>query len=73
MNSFYATLKQATQDEWQFLRSSAWDMALVTWIPWLIMALMVALFWQAVPRSLPIAVVDSSHSTISRDIIRKVD
>lgn len=73
MNSFYATVKKAYFDEWQFLRSSAWDMALVSWIPLLIMALMVALFWQAVPRSLPIAVVDSSHSTISRDIIRKVD
>ena len=73
MNSFYASLKQASQDEWRFLRNSTWDLALVTWIPWVAMALMIALFWQAVPRSLPIAVVDSSHSTISRDIVRKVD
>ena len=73
MNSFYATLKKASQDEWQFLHRSPWDLALVTWMPWLAMALMVALFWQSVPRALPIVVVDSSHSTISRDIIRKVD
>lgn len=73
MNSFYSTVRKASHDEWQFLRHSIWDMALVTWIPWLIMALMVALFWQAVPRSVPIVVVDSSHSTVSRDILRKVN
>lgn len=73
MHSFSATIKNAYHDEWQFLQSSTWDKALVTWMPLLIMALMVALFWQAVPRDLPITVVDSSHSTISRDLIRKID
>lgn len=73
MSSFYATVQKACQDEWHFLRHSTWDVALVTWIPWVIMLLMVALFWQAVPRSVPLAVVDASHSTISRDIMRKVN
>src|SRR5690554_2512303 len=73
MPRFYATLKNACQDEWRFLQSSLWDRALVTWIPAVAVILIAALFWQAVPRALPIVVVDSSHSTISRDIIRKVD
>lgn len=73
MPRFYATLKNACQDEWHFLQSSLWDRALVTWIPAVAVILIAALFWQAVPRALPIVVVDSSHSTISRDIIRKVD
>lgn len=73
MNGFYATVKKASADEWYFLRYSTWDMALATWMPWLIMALMVALFIQAVPRSVPVAVVDLSQGTISRDLLRKVD
>src|SRR5690554_245759 len=73
MSNFYSTVKQACLDEWHFLQRSTWDRALVTWMPLVIVAMMVALFWQAVPRALPIVVVDESHSTLSRDILRKVD
>ncbi len=73
MPSFYATLNNACRDEWHFLQRSLWDRALATWIPGIAVILIAALFWQAVPRSLPIIVVDASRSTISRDIIRAVD
>jgi ABC-2 type transport system permease protein len=58
--------------EWQFLCSSPWDMALVTWIPWLSMIIFAAMFYSAVPRSLPIAIVDDSRGPVSRELIRAV-
>lgn len=52
------------------MRSSRWDMALVSWIPLLTLGLFAALFFSAVPRSLPLAVVDHSNSPTSRELVR---
>lgn len=56
--------------ECQFLRGSPWDLALVTWIPCLLLIAMAWMFSAGVPRELPIAVVDLDRSAISRDLVR---
>lgn len=64
------SLVNAMKNEWRFLLGSPADLALATWIPWLIMALLVAMFFSATPRQLPIAVVDDSRGPVAREIIR---
>ena len=48
-------------------------MALISWIPWLAMILFAAMFHSAVPRTLPVAVVDDSRGPVSRELIRALD
>ena len=70
---FRASLRSSARREWQFLCHSPWDMALISWIPWLIMILFAAMFYSAVPRALPVAVVDDSRGPVSRELIRALD
>lgn len=67
---FRFALRASARREWQFLCHSSWDMALISWIPWLAMLLLAAMFFSAVPRSLPVAVVDDSRGPVSRELIR---
>lgn len=67
---FCFALRASARREWQFLCHSTWDMALISWIPWLTVLLLAAMFFSAVPRSLPVAVVDDSRGTVSRELIR---
>ncbi len=67
---FRASLHNSARREWQFLCRSPWDLALITWIPWLTMMLFAVMFHSAVPRALPVAVVDDSRGPVSRDLIR---
>src|SRR5690606_13027066 len=73
MSRFCSVLGAAWRDEWQFLWHSTWDRALISWLTWLILLLFAAMFYSAVPRELPIVVVDPSHSSLSREIIRALD
>ena len=59
--------------ECDFLRRSPWELALATWLPWLLMALLAWLLTSGVPRRLPIAVVDEDHSAMSRELVRMLD
>lgn len=63
-------LRASARREIRFLRNSPWDLALATWIPCFLMIVMAWLFSSAVPRELPIAVVDLDQSTTSRDVVR---
>ena len=54
-------------------RSDRWELALVTVLPLLLMALMMWLFSGSVLRQVPIAVVDLDHSPISRGLARALD
>jgi len=45
------------------LRADPWDLALVTWIPLLLLALFAWMFSAGVPRELPVAVVDLAQLT----------
>lgn len=66
-------VKRAYQDEWRFLQSSFWDRAQVSWIPWLLVGILCAIFMQSVPRALPIVVVDLSQGPISRELVRNLN
>ena len=59
--------------ECEFLRRSPWDLALATWLPCLCLAALAWLLSSAVPRGLPIAVVDEDRSAMSRELIRMLD
>lgn len=55
------------------LRADPWDLALVTWIPLLLLALFAWMFSAGVPRELPVAVVDHDNSAVSRELVRALD
>jgi ABC-2 type transport system permease protein len=55
------------------LLQDRWDLALVTWMPLLALALLAWFFSAGVLRKLPIVVVDRDHSTLSRQLIRMLD
>jgi len=55
------------------LRADRWDLAMVTWIPLLAMALFAWMFASGIPRALPIAVVDHDGSSTSRALVRLLD
>ena len=65
-------LLASARRECRFLRGSPWDLALVTWIPCLLLMAMAWLFSGGVPRELPIAVVDLDRSATSRDLVRQL-
>ena len=65
-------LLASARREWSFLRSSPWDMALASWVPWLLIAAILFVLSAGVLRNLPIAVVDADHSSVSRAVIRKL-
>ena len=67
-----AFLKSAGR-EVAFLRSSPWDLALSTWIPWLLMAIVAWQLSAASPRGLPIALVDTDQSIVGRLIAAKLE
>ena len=55
------------------LRASPWDLAMVTWVPLLAVALMGWIFSAGLPRHLPVGVVDGDHSSLSRQLVRMLD
>ena len=67
--AFAASLRR----ELQHWRSDRWELALVTVLPLLLMALMMWLFSGSVLRQVPIALVDLDHSPTSRGLARAID
>jgi ABC-2 type transport system permease protein len=57
----------------RFLTASFWDLALVTWVPLLLMAVVAIQFSAGVMRDLPIAVVDQDGTAVSRELTRRLD
>ena len=55
------------------LRASPWDLAMVTWVPLLAVALMWWIFLAGLPRHLAVGVVDEDHSSLSRQLVRMLD
>ena len=55
------------------LRASPWDLAMVTWVPLLAVALMWWIFSAGLPRHLAVGVVDEDHSSLSRQLVRMLD
>jgi ABC-2 type transport system permease protein len=67
------TLGNAIGDEIAKLRNDRWLLTIVIWLPLLLSMLLVAIFSAAVPRELPVGVVDLDRSSLSRKFIRYLD
>ena len=59
--------------ETAFLRGSVWDLALVTWLPLLLLAILAVQLSAGVMRNLPIVVVDEDGGGVARDLTRKLE
>jgi len=64
---------RAWSREWSRLRRSPWDLAMLSWVPALGVALLWWLFSAGLPSQLPIGMVDQDHSAISRQLGRLLD
>ncbi|AVO39954.1 ABC transporter permease [Simplicispira suum] len=69
MNSI---VHSARREVWR-LRQSSWDLAMITWVPLLAVALLWWIFSAGVPHDLPIGVQDEDHSALSRQLTRMLD
>lgn len=56
--------------EWRLLLSRPWDLAMVSWVPLLAMALLCWVFTAGQPYRLPVAVWNEDHSSLSRQLER---
>jgi len=63
---FIAGFRGACAREIAYLRTHPWDLALISWLPALVMALAWSIFAQGVNIKLPLAFVDEDHSPGSR-------
>ena len=63
----------AWRREVRFLATHFWDLALVTWVPLLLMAVVAIQLSAGVMRGLPIAVVDEDGTAVSRELTRRLD
>ena len=63
----------AWRREARFLATHFWDLALVTWVPLLLMAVVAIQLSSGVMRGLPIAVVDQDGTAVSRELTRRLD
>ena len=67
------SIVNSAQREAGRLRRSPWDLAMITWVPLLAVALLWWIFSAGVPHGLPIGVQDEDHSTLSRQLTRMLD
>ena len=61
------------KQQWQLIRHHKWLQWSIIWLPLLLAAFLWWIFSAAIVRDLPIGVVDLSHSSLSRTLIRDVD
>ena len=59
--------------ELALLRTRPWDLAMLSWVPLLAVALMWWIFSAGQPTQLPIGVLDQDHSALSRELVRFLD
>jgi len=69
MNSIAKSLSR----EARRLAADPWDLAMVTWVPLLGVALLWWIFSAGLPRHLAVGVVDDDHSSLSRQLVRMLD
>lgn len=69
MNTCLRSARRELARLWQ----SPWDLAMVTWVPVLALALVWWMFSTGVPRQLPVAVLDNDHSALSRQLVHLLD
>ncbi|ODP37074.1 ABC transporter permease [Sphingomonas turrisvirgatae] len=66
-------LLESMKRELDFLRRNFWDLSLVTWIPFILLAAVAVQMSAGVMRDLPIVVVDRDGSGFARELIRRLD
>lgn len=59
--------------EWRYLTRSPWDQAMLIWVPLLSLVFLWWAFADEQVHNVPIAVIDQSHSSQSRELIRYLD
>ena len=69
MNSIVNSMRR----EARRLAADPWDLAMVTWVPLLGVALVWWIFSAGIPRHLAVGVVDDDHSSLSRQLVRMLD
>lgn len=69
MNAFLSSAARETR----LLRQRPWDLALISWVPLLAVALIWWIFSAGLPTRLPIGVMDLDHSGLSRQLTRFLD
>ncbi len=71
--AFVSALKASLRREAVWLRSKPWDLAMITWVPLLAVAMLWWTFSAGLPTRLPIGVMDQDHSAMSRQLVRFLD
>jgi ABC-2 type transport system permease protein len=67
--AFIASLRR----EAAWLRANPWDLAMMSWVPLLAVAIIWWTFSAGLPTRLPIGVMDQDHSALSRQLLRFLD
>ena len=70
---FAQALMTSARRELTWLRRSPWDLAMISWVPLLAVALLWWIFSAGLPNRLPIGVMDEDHSALSRQLTRFLD
>lgn len=70
---FLTSFASSARREATLLRQRPWDMAMVSWVPLLAVALLWWIFSAGLPSRLPIGVIDQDHSALSRQLGRFLD
>jgi ABC-2 type transport system permease protein len=65
---FFRSFSKAFSDELGAIKNSPYLLGLITWIPLLVYVLIILIFNQGLLREMPIAVVDSDRSELSRKV-----
>lgn len=71
--AFVPALMNSLRREAAWLRANPWDLAMISWVPLLAVALLWWTFSAGLPTRLPIGVMDQDHSALSRQLLRFLD
>lgn len=67
---FVQAFASSARREAVWLRHSRWDLAMISWVPLLAVAMLWWTFSAGLPNRLPIGVLDQDHSALSRQLLR---
>jgi ABC-2 type transport system permease protein len=70
---WWAACRAVAGREAAFLWRSPWDLAMLSWLPLGVCALVAWIFAAGIARDLPIVLVDADHSALSRSLGRMLD
>lgn len=71
--AFVPALMASLRREAAWLRTNPWDLAMISWVPLLAVAMLWWTFSAGLPTRLPIGVMDQDHSALSRQLLRFLD